>query len=231
MRIPALSLMIFLLLALAGLTRAAEIDPCQAASATPGERNQCSLARYQQADRALNEAYKQVMTHLNAGEKQKLREAQRLWIDFRDANCEARAQPAVDKAFYPSVKHDCLREMTQYRSRELTRVFLDSTADVRPGRALADDLIGSWHSTEGDYGMELRFGVNEGVHHYLAQLNGVPYEAGQWRLENDQLVITGNDGGLLHHYPQVKIQNGILTLFEQDGGMATYRKAKSKNAK
>lgn len=49
---------------------------------------QSALARYEKADVELNATYKQLMTQLDEEGKKSLRNAQRAWIAFRDAEAE-----------------------------------------------------------------------------------------------------------------------------------------------
>lgn len=52
------------------------------------EINQCSTQSYQNADKKLNQAYKQLLPKLQRSRKQKLIAAQQAWIKFRDSSCE-----------------------------------------------------------------------------------------------------------------------------------------------
>jgi uncharacterized protein YecT (DUF1311 family) len=62
--------------------------PCRQAMVTVDAHN-CFADAQQKADVGLNAIYKRVQTVLQGGELEKLRQAQRLWIRFRDANCQA----------------------------------------------------------------------------------------------------------------------------------------------
>jgi uncharacterized protein YecT (DUF1311 family) len=65
----------------------------------------------------LNAAYKDLMRRVEAGQREPLKDAQRLWIHYRDANC----------GFYGSQEGtirevqeaECFRSMTQERALEL----------------------------------------------------------------------------------------------------------------
>ena len=48
------------------------------------EMNECADLEYKEADKELNDVYKQLMSKLNASEKEKLKIEQRKWIVFRD---------------------------------------------------------------------------------------------------------------------------------------------------
>ena len=53
----------------------------------------CIGEEYLVQDAKLNFAYKKLSAQLTAGRKQQLVTAQRLWIQYRDANCEFYADP------------------------------------------------------------------------------------------------------------------------------------------
>ena len=68
-------------------------------------------------DRRLNAAYQQALKDANPGQRDQLRAAQRLWVQYRDANCDyyslgegslSRVEAAV-----------CLFRMTKSRAEEL----------------------------------------------------------------------------------------------------------------
>ena len=109
---------VFLLLAGPG---AAQEHPCDGAE-TQIDLNECSFVAWEQADAELNEAYAAAMDvaegHGNATAKA-LRDAQRAWIAFRDADC------AADAAFWEGgsaqlmILHGCLETITLQRTDDL----------------------------------------------------------------------------------------------------------------
>ena len=48
----------------------------------------CNAAEIELQDARLNKAYKEVMSQLSESRKKELRDAQRAWIKYRDANCK-----------------------------------------------------------------------------------------------------------------------------------------------
>jgi len=52
----------------------------------------CTSAEIEVQDARLNAAYQQAMRGLEDGPRQKLREAQRAWIKFRDSKCASESQ-------------------------------------------------------------------------------------------------------------------------------------------
>ncbi len=69
-------------------------------------------------DARLNTEYRRTLTAVSKGEKTCLRDAQRLWVQYRDANCRFRADP--DGGTLASVAaSDCVMSMTTERASEL----------------------------------------------------------------------------------------------------------------
>lgn len=54
---------------------------------------QCAAAELEVQDKALNAAYRDLVSDMNARQKANLVKAQRAWIAFRDADCQARYDP------------------------------------------------------------------------------------------------------------------------------------------
>ncbi|MFL6585366.1 MAG: lysozyme inhibitor LprI family protein [Luteimonas sp.] len=72
-------------------------------------------------DARLNAEYRGTLAAVSAGQQSRLRAAQRLWIQYRDANCRLRADP--DGGTLASVAAaDCVRMMTTERASELARL-------------------------------------------------------------------------------------------------------------
>ncbi len=80
------------------------------------EEDACHLAAYEGADRRLNEAYGRIMAAWGPFPtcQEKLRDAQRAWIRFRDAQCAYEGA-----AGYKGRTTECLRELTEERVRRL----------------------------------------------------------------------------------------------------------------
>lgn len=97
------------------------VDPC-ADAMTTAQMQACLGERYQEADGALNRAYRQAMEALDETRQAKLRAAQRAWIDFRDKSAEFEASVAEDGSLYQLIHLETLVAMTQERSRALAAV-------------------------------------------------------------------------------------------------------------
>jgi uncharacterized protein YecT (DUF1311 family) len=78
----------------------------------------CILAETKQQDARLNENYKRLMSKLSEERKKALLEAQRAWIQFRDANCTFWNDPAGGQSAAVTAK-ECILTMTADRASEL----------------------------------------------------------------------------------------------------------------
>ena len=104
--------------AVAGAQEAA----CAAAN-TQAEINQCVSASYQKVDKQLNDLYASVMKKLTPAAQAKLGTVQRLWIRYRNENCDAAAAAYEGGSIQASVKLGCLDRNTRARINELQHVY------------------------------------------------------------------------------------------------------------
>lgn len=97
------------------------------------EMRQCSYAEYQAADKELNAAYAKVIKSLKetygreeikqAGGQDPvadLKDAQRKWVAFRDANCRSLGTQMLGGSGQQTIVAGCLSSMTKDRVKELT---------------------------------------------------------------------------------------------------------------
>jgi uncharacterized protein YecT (DUF1311 family) len=92
-------------------------DPDQSCDGSTYEMVECLRAKTAQWDKRMTIAYQRM---LNAGEskqREQLRVAQRLWIQYRDANC---LYYGLGEGTIARIEAgDCMRRMTQNRAIEL----------------------------------------------------------------------------------------------------------------
>jgi uncharacterized protein YecT (DUF1311 family) len=107
-------------LALYAPARADEADgiDCKHAEAQQ-DMNICADKDYQKADGELNRAYKAAIAGLDGDGQKLLREAQRDWIKFRDAECTFEAAPNQGGSIYPMVYSGCLTDLTKTRTKQI----------------------------------------------------------------------------------------------------------------
>jgi uncharacterized protein YecT (DUF1311 family) len=84
--------------------------------------DQCAGARgvCAQADAELNKTYEALLTKLPGAEsKQKLKESQRAWLAFRDAEAAFVADHARGGSMAPTTRYETMTELTQQRIKQL----------------------------------------------------------------------------------------------------------------
>ena len=88
---------------------------------TQSEMNICASIAYQNADRKLNQVYRQLLPKLSASRKQKLISAQQAWIKFRDSSCEFETSAYEGGSIAPMIYSNCLADVTEQRTKDLQR--------------------------------------------------------------------------------------------------------------
>src|SRR5207302_8037758 len=111
--------MLIVLFAVSSRAEPSETERCGQANSTQ-EIVQCLDGRTKFWDDRLNAAYQRVLSSLSQHRREQLRAAERLWIQYRDANCAYYAGgegtiSRIDAA-------ECMRHMTQQRARELENI-------------------------------------------------------------------------------------------------------------
>ena len=91
-------------------------QPCGKETSTPAVVA-CVQAKTDLADHRLNAAYKALQARIDANQRQPLLAAQRLWVQYRDANCSFYG--VHDGSIRQVQAAECLRSMTEDRAREL----------------------------------------------------------------------------------------------------------------
>ena len=82
------------------------------------EMNECASLEYKEVDKELNDVYKQLMSKLNASEKEKLKIEQRKWIVFRDGSAKE-AISDVSGSMASGIYSSSLAHHTKKRVEEL----------------------------------------------------------------------------------------------------------------
>ena len=115
----------FAVLALAAMSAKAEMfgpgfQPCGEKTSTL-EVVECVQAKTNASDQRLNAAYKALQAQIDANQRQPLLAAQRLWVQYRDANCAFYG--VQDGSIRQVQAAECLRSMTEDRARELEKAM------------------------------------------------------------------------------------------------------------
>ena len=96
--------------------------PCQgigpAAAVT-----QCIVADSQNIEKELKVALEKIRNGLSAADQNRLQIAQRLWVQYRQANCEAERGLYDGGSAAPSVYYACLASDTRQRITELNTMY------------------------------------------------------------------------------------------------------------
>lgn len=82
-----------------------------------GQITDCILAAAERWDKRLNAAYQKLMVQQPPEQQQRLRTAERAWVQFRDANCDYYINIPGTRANY--IYAECRRVLTAQRAIEL----------------------------------------------------------------------------------------------------------------
>jgi uncharacterized protein YecT (DUF1311 family) len=82
---------------------------------------ECVQEKINTADQRLNVAYKALQARIDAAQRQPLLAAQRLWVQYRDANCGFYG--VQDGSVRQVQAAECIRSMTEDRARELEKAM------------------------------------------------------------------------------------------------------------
>ncbi len=120
---PALAV----LLSAAAVTTAPPVFPREKSCDLPEQRqvSACMNEQYQAWDKSLNSEYKGALGRTPDEQKPLLVKAQRLWVQYRDANCAIGFAHAGTVASYLGAQ--CLLNMTRDRAKELHGLHDDDT--------------------------------------------------------------------------------------------------------
>ncbi|RWU25478.1 hypothetical protein DM813_07090 [Pseudomonas alkylphenolica] len=95
---------------------------CMQTAQTTLDMNNCNGAEIDRQDARLNSAYKKAMATLEPAQQSQLRDAQRLWIKYRDANCKlyfSLTGGTIDQLNGAG----CVLELTKARADELGKLL------------------------------------------------------------------------------------------------------------
>lgn len=91
-------------------------EPCSDALST-ALIVECTAAKTRTWDTRLNRAYAALAAAVDPPQREPLKAAQRLWLQFRDSNCRFYADH--EGTFRLVLAAECLRSMTEDRAKEL----------------------------------------------------------------------------------------------------------------
>lgn len=83
-------------------------------------------AEFERADAELNKIYEALLTKLpDAESKEKLKQSQRAWLAFRDAEAAFAADHERGGSMAPTIRYETITELTQERIKQLKTRFKD----------------------------------------------------------------------------------------------------------
>ena len=92
-------------------------EPEQDCGVSTPEMVDCLNAKTAFWDKRMNHAYQETLKNLEAKQREQLRVAQRLWIQYRDANC---LYYGLGEGTIARIEAgECMRSMTEARAKEL----------------------------------------------------------------------------------------------------------------
>ena len=95
-------------------------DPEQPCDGNTFQMVECLKAKTAQWDKRLNAAYQKALQDAVPAQRDPLRAAQRLWIQYRDANCLYYGMGEITEwAIARLDAGECMRSMTEARAKEL----------------------------------------------------------------------------------------------------------------
>jgi uncharacterized protein YecT (DUF1311 family) len=90
---------------------------------TQVEMDRCASSQYKAVDADLNKVYKQVLGMVQTQAKDKLRQAQRAWVNYRDRHCQTVGAQAEGGSMQPLLITSCLTELAAARIAELEKLL------------------------------------------------------------------------------------------------------------
>ena len=96
--------------------------PCRNVVVTVDMEN-CFDKAYKSADSGLNQMYSQISKALQPEDLERLKVAQRLWIQFRDATCTAESNLYNGGTASAPAYSACLEELTRLRTADLKTIY------------------------------------------------------------------------------------------------------------
>lgn len=100
----------------------AEDSPCQGPGSN-ADKAQCYASAQVATDRKLNLTYKAILTKLGPSERDALIAAERLWVQFRDANCHAERVLYEGGSGAPIAFVACMEAGTRQRTNDLLVMY------------------------------------------------------------------------------------------------------------
>ncbi|UTH75507.1 lysozyme inhibitor LprI family protein [Chromobacterium sp. IIBBL 290-4] len=99
----------------------ADYDQCMNQAASTAAMLDCIHTEHGKQDKLLNDNYKKLMAQFSSKRQPRLLAAQRLWLQYREANCQAYVDPDGGTA-EALTGADCMLRATAERAAELAKM-------------------------------------------------------------------------------------------------------------
>ena len=101
-----------------------QLDKCLAkAGAVDFEIAHCNSQEFARQDKSLNAVYAKLVAKLEPDRLEALRKSERLWVQFREAQCGYEATADAGGTMAPVVHEDCMMRMTFERTKVLQHLL------------------------------------------------------------------------------------------------------------
>ncbi len=102
------------------------ISSAQVHAQTQAGMNTKARAEFERADAELNKTYEALLIKLpDAESKEMLKQSQRAWLAFRDAEAAFAADEARGGSMAPTIRYETMTELTQQRIKQLKTRLTD----------------------------------------------------------------------------------------------------------
>lgn len=85
--------------------------------------NECAVLDFKKADAQLNKLYKELSGSLDADQKQKLKQVQLHWIQYKESQCKYEGDKYAGGSIAGFIIQSCQTRITRQRSAELTEML------------------------------------------------------------------------------------------------------------
>lgn len=96
---------------------------CFATAISQYDMNVCTGQAFKKADAALNALYRQMMSRYEPADQALLKDSERKWLAYRDAECAFESNSTAGGDFHLTSEGMCWTEKTQAHIRELKAQF------------------------------------------------------------------------------------------------------------
>jgi len=104
-----------------------------AAAQSQMEMNERAENDFTKADKSLNEIYKKLMATISPEGRARLRDVEKVWIQFRDEECAFETLGTVEGSIHPMVLLYCKGRLTNQRIKDLDAQLNCEEGDVSCG--------------------------------------------------------------------------------------------------